>query len=72
MIYIPEQVKKIDKILFDYLWSSKPAKIKRSTIIAPITEGGMGMIDLYYPQLASKIRLKDCMPHLQPNGKLLC
>ena len=48
MIYIPEQVlKKIDKILIDYLWNSKPAKIKRSTIIALISEGGMGMIDRY-------------------------
>ena len=56
MIYIPEQVlKKIDKILFDYLWNSKPAKIKRSTIIAPINEGGMGMIDIYYAHQASKI-----------------
>ena len=27
MIHIPDQIlKKIDKILFDYLWNSKPAK----------------------------------------------
>ena len=37
------------------MWNSKPAKIKRSTIIAPINEGGMGMIDIYYAYLASKI-----------------
>ena len=48
MIYIPENIlQKIDKILFDFLWSSKPAKIKRSTIIAPIEEGGLGMVDVY-------------------------
>ena len=53
MIYIPEQVlKKIDKILFEYLWNSKPAKNKRSTIIALINEGGMGMIDIYDSSIA--------------------
>ena len=56
MIHIPDQIlKKIDKILFDYLWNSKPAKIKRSTIIAPIGEGGMGMVDVYNIHHCSKI-----------------
>ena len=56
MIYIPDQIlQKIDKLLFDYIWNSKPAKIKRSTIIAPIREGGMGMIDVFTIHHASKI-----------------
>ena len=64
MIYIPENIlKKIDKLLFDFLWSSKPAKIKRTTIIAPIEEGGLGMVDVYNVHMASKIswiqRLND-------------
>ena len=56
MIPISEQIlKKIDTILFDYLWSSKPAKIKRSAIIAPVAEGGMGMVDVYNILHSSKI-----------------
>ena len=56
MIHIPDQIlKKLDKILFDYLWNSKPAKIKRLTIIAPVVEGGMGMIDVYNIHHSSKI-----------------
>ena len=56
MIHIPELVlKRLDNLLFDYLWNSKPAKIKRSTIIAPISEGGMGMIDVFNIHHASKI-----------------
>ena len=56
MIPISEQIlKKIDKILFDYLWNSKPAKIKQSTIIAPVAEGGMGMVDVYNIHHSSKI-----------------
>ena len=53
MIHIPDQIlKKIDKILFDYLWNSKPAKIKRLTIIAPVGEGGIGNGRcLQYPSL---------------------
>ena len=56
MIYIPDKIlQRIDNLLLDYLWNSKPAKIKRSTIIAPIDEGGMGMIDVYNIHHASKI-----------------
>ena len=56
MIYIPDKIlQKIDKLLFDFLWNSKPAKIKRTTIIAPIGEGGMGMVDVYIVHIASKI-----------------
>ena len=56
MIFIPENIlKKIDTMLFDFLWNSKPAKIKRTTIIAPVSEGGLGMVDVYNVHLASKI-----------------
>ena len=48
MKHIYEQIiKKLDKILFDHLWNSKPAKIKRSTIIATVAEGSMGKVDVY-------------------------
>ncbi len=55
MIYIPDDtLKTIDKMLFDYLWDNKPSKIKRSTIIANIEDGGLGMIDVYEVHNAAK------------------
>ena len=48
MIFVPYNVQKqIDDKLFKYLWDGKPAKIKRSTIIASIEDGGLGMVDIY-------------------------
>ena len=56
MIFIPEHIlQKIDKMLLDFLWNSKPAKVKRTTMIAPITDGGLGMVDVFKVHLASKI-----------------
>ena len=56
MIYIPENViKKIDTIIYDFLWNSKPPKIKKSTIIAPINEGGLGMVDTNSIHQSAKI-----------------
>ena len=55
MIPIEESLlKQIDKVFFDFLWNNKPAKIKRSTIIAPIDEGGLGMIDVYEVHATAK------------------
>ena len=55
MIYVPEHVlKKIDELLFNFLWNNKPAKIKRTTIIAEIHEGGLGMVDVYAVHIAAK------------------
>ena len=45
----------IDTILFQFLWNGKPAKIKRSTMIAPIEQGGLKMIDTHEVHNASKI-----------------
>ena len=48
MIYVPNYVlKQIDEMLFKFLWSNKPPKIKRDTIIARIENGGLGMTDVY-------------------------
>ena len=57
MIFIPEHnLQKIDKMLLDFIWNSKPAKVKHTTIIAPISDGWLlGMVDLYNVHLASKI-----------------
>ena len=48
MIYIPNDIlKKIDIMLFQFIWNNKSAKIKRNTLTTPIIDGGLGMIDIY-------------------------
>ena len=69
MIYVPYNVQRqIDDKLFKYLWDDKPPKIKRSTIIASIENGGLGMVDIYVTQQVAKClwikRLTD-----ERNGK---
>ena len=55
MIYTPDIIlKRVDNILFSFLWDNKPPKIKRSTIISPIVKGGLGMIDVYAVHDAAK------------------
>ena len=66
MIYIPDNViKKIDELVYNFLWNSKPPKIKKSTIIAPIKEGGLGMIDTQTIHQSAKISWIKRL--LQPN-----
>lgn len=36
------------------MWNSKAQTIRRSTIIAPIVEGGLGMIDVFEVHSAAK------------------
>ena len=48
MIYIPEStIERIDKMLLNFLWDNKTAKIKKLTTIAAIEDGGLGMIDVH-------------------------
>ena len=37
--------KRLDQILYDFVWNGTPDKIKRKTLILPVTEGGLGMPD---------------------------
>ena len=39
-------IKKINKMLFEFLWDGKPDKIKRSTAKLKFEKGGLGMIDV--------------------------
>ena len=39
-------MKKINKMLYDFLWDNKPDKIKRYTTKLSLEKGGIGMIDL--------------------------
>ena len=55
MIYIPEEsLKTIDDLLFNYLWDNKTAKIKRTTIIDTIENGGLDMVDVYAVHITAK------------------
>ena len=53
---VPKQyVEQINKITFNFIWDSKPAKIKRSTIIGERRKGGLKMCDFAIMEKALKI-----------------
>ena len=46
MLNLPTEIlKKVEKLCFGFIWNSNE-KIKRNTLIGPIVEGGISMIDL--------------------------
>ena len=44
-------LKELNHILFQFVWSSKPDRIKRSVVCRPVCEGGLGMVDIYMHML---------------------
>ena len=47
-IYVPDETLKIiNNLIFQFLWSNKPAKIKKESIIAEIDDGGLKIPDIY-------------------------
>ena len=47
MLFVPKWViVKSEKILYDFLWNDKPAKIRRKTICAQIDKGGLKMVNI--------------------------
>ena len=40
-------LKDLNHILFKFVWSSKPDRIKRSVACRPVCDGGLGMVDIY-------------------------
>ena len=55
MIYTPENIlKHVEKLFYNFLWDGKPAKIKKNTIIAPISLGGLSMTDIFSVHKAAK------------------
>ncbi|XP_070180397.1 uncharacterized protein [Littorina saxatilis] len=40
-------LKELDKLLFDFLWSGKRAKIKKTVVFKPLEEGGLNMVNIY-------------------------
>ena len=46
VLYVPDWViKETNNMLFKFLWSGKPEKIKRATIVGDIESGGLKMVD---------------------------
>ena len=41
-----EQIKHINQLLYDFLWSGKKYNIKRDVCILPRYMGGLGMVDI--------------------------
>jgi len=48
-------VKRINKIIFNFLWDGKPAKIKKKTIIAEKKHGGLKLIDFEIMERSLKL-----------------
>ena len=56
MLFAPQWVmKEATSLFYSFLWNGKPDKIKRSTIIRQIKEGGLKMIDVESMARALKI-----------------
>ena len=45
-LYLIRIYKRIETIMYDFLWDSKPAKIKREILTMDYGKGGLKMIDL--------------------------
>ena len=48
-------LKELNQTLFKFLWNNKPDRIKRSIACRPVSEGGLGMIDIYAYVKALKV-----------------
>ena len=56
VLAIPEHfIKETEKLIFDFIWGGKPAKIKKSTIIGEKKQGGLKMIDFNIMNKALKV-----------------
>jgi hypothetical protein len=57
VLNLPEwAIKRYNEIMMKFLWDNKPAKVKYTTLISPISEGGLGLQDLRTKALASKLK----------------
>ena len=55
-VYTPAKIlDNIDKLLFNFLWRNKPPRVKRSTIINDIQNGGLKMPDIYTVHATQKL-----------------
>ena len=55
-MYTPAKIlDNIDKLLFNFFWRNKPPRVKRSTIINDIQNGGIKMPDIYTVHATEKL-----------------
>ena len=73
MIHIEDiTIKRIEKILYNLIWSNNVHKIKKNTIIAPVELGGLGMVDIKSCNLAAKgAWLRRLLDHENSKWKVL-
>ena len=65
--------KKIDQILLTFLCDKKPPKVKKYTIIAPIDQGGLNMVDVAAVNKATKIGwIRRVIENNNPNWTSIC
>ena len=48
-------MKEIESILYTFVWSHKPERIKRKVLIGPVSQGGLKMIDIFKQNISLKI-----------------
>ena len=54
-IYIPDYfLQELDGLLYGFLWNDKIARVKKETVTAQISEGGLKMINIYSFHIAQK------------------
>ena len=55
MVYVEDKIiSRIEKILYSFIWNNNVHRIKKSTLIAPVELGGLGMIDVRICNLTAK------------------
>ena len=68
--YCPnDYLKKIDKLMFSFIWDNKPAKIKRTTITATYAMGGLKMPDIFAINRTCKLKWLKKLLSTNQEGK---
>ena len=56
VIHIPKwAITKYNRLITNFIWDNEPPKIKYTTLIAPISQGGLNLQDLETKIKANKI-----------------
>ena len=67
----PYLLSKINSILYSFLWSNKPDKIKRDVVRLPPLAGGLKMIDIDLFMKSMKTRLGQLGANISPDRSSL-
>lgn len=58
---------RIKRCILDFLWEKKPARIAYNTLIGPVEEGGLGLVDI--EQKKKSMRVKTVKKYLDEENK---